>query len=211
MDRATAAQTGVALALALAPLVLLLLDVSAGRLTANPIQEVEQQTGKAAFLLLLLGLAVTPALLLARRLRLVPVAWSPRAASPFRRVLGWGALAWAVVHFLVFVGLDYAFSPSLLWSAIAEKRFALVGLAALLLLVARAVLPLARRGAGGPRPGAAEALLVPVAAALAGLHYLWAVKVITTKELGYALVTGFLLAAWAYLRLVGGTRSRPTP
>jgi DMSO/TMAO reductase YedYZ heme-binding membrane subunit len=46
----------------------------------------------------------------------------------------------------------------------------------------------------------AVAVLTPVAAALAALHYLWAVKTITAKETGYALVTAVLLGMWLVLR-----------
>jgi sulfoxide reductase heme-binding subunit YedZ len=189
------------LALALIPLFLLLADVRADRLTANPVQELEQQTGKAAYLLLLLSLAVTPAMRLLQALRLLPGTVGREALGPLRRLLGWAALSWAVAHFLVFLGLDYGFDPRLLWGAIAEKRFALVGLAALLLLLLRAFLPRWRRrrerGVRQARPHWAVRVATPLAAALVALHYLWAVKTVTGKEVAYAVATALLLGAWA--------------
>lgn len=197
-----------AVAVVAAPLALFLLDVSSNRLTANPVQEIEQQTGKAAYLLVLLSLAVTPLVRGAQLARLLPASWSARTLSRFRRIVGWGALGWALVHFGVFVGLDYGFSLGLIWSGVADKRFALVGLAALLPLLLRGLVPLARLG-GDLRASLAWAALVPAAAALATLHYLWAVKVVTTKELTYALVTAALLATWAFLRISTRGGSRP--
>jgi methionine sulfoxide reductase heme-binding subunit len=207
------ALTAAGLAIALVPLLLLGMDVVAGRLGANPVQEIQQQTGKAAYVLLLLSLAVTPAV---RLLRVVGafraagafgVGWGPAAFAPLRRVLGWGALIWALGHLLVFIGLDYGFAATLVWGAVADKRFALVGMAALALLAVRAgagwrASGTGRAGSTGPG-GLALSALAPLAAALATLHYLWAVKVITGKEIAYALVAVLLLVAWAAGRLAG--------
>jgi len=194
-----------------APLALLLLDVRAGRLTANPIQELEQQTGKAAYLLLLGSLAVGPLTRSAGRMwawarRRQPPASGPPAGAPERSrlgpaaVLGWGAFAWAAAHLLIFVGLDYGFDPALIWGAVADKRFALVGLGGLVLLLVRGLPARRRRGpagaATGPTPGRRArvvGLLTPLAAVLVTLHYLWAVKVITSKELAYAALTVLVL------------------
>jgi methionine sulfoxide reductase heme-binding subunit len=192
------------LAIALVPLVLLGLDILAGRLTANPVQEIEQQTGKAAYVLLLLSLAVTPGARLLGVTGLLGAegllgAGGPAGFAPLRRVLGWSALVWALVHLLVFIGLDYGFDGALIWGAVADKRFALVGMAALALLVLRAAAGW-RAGSAGLGDLAISAL-PPLAAALATLHYLWAVKVITGKEIAYALVTVLLLATWAVGRL----------
>ncbi len=202
----SAIQLVLALTLALAPLVLLLLNAAGDRLTANPIQELERQTGKAAYLLLLLSLGVTPVARVLRLARLTPRGWGPERLSPLRRVLGWAVLGWAGVHVLVFVGLDYAFDPSLLWDAVAEKRFALVGLAALVLLLARGVLPLAlgrRDGGVGGGTGLRSLLawLTPAAAVLVTIHYWWSVKAITTTEIGYALLTALVLGSWLLARV----------
>lgn len=193
------AQVLIGLVVALVPLFLLAADVAADRLTANPVQEIEQQTGKAAYLLLLLSLAVTPLVRLLQAVRLLGPSWGADAFAPLRRVLGWAALIWALGHFLVFVGLDYAFDPGLIWGAVADKRFALVGLSALLLLVGRAVLQEVRFGRSGAVLLGVSSL-TPLAAALVTLHYLWAVKVITAKEIAYGLVTAVILAVWAGLR-----------
>ncbi len=56
-----------------------------------------------------------------------------------RRALGLYAFFYASLHFLIFVGVDYGFDPELLKEAIFEKRFALVGFSAFLILLPLAI------------------------------------------------------------------------
>lgn len=187
---------------ALLPLAVLLVQAANNDLTANPIQFITLRTGKTALVLLVLSLAVTPAITLS--------GWYP--IKPLRRIFGLYAFMYATLHFLTFVGLDYAFDPFLLREAIFEKRYALVGLAAFLLLIPLAITStrgwirrLGRRWVHLHR-------LVYVAALLAVVHYAWSVKADVRVPLVFgAMIVGLLLlrlpAVTARLRELRRSRS----
>ncbi len=169
---------------ALLPLAVLLLQAATNDLTANPIQFLTLRTGKTALVLLVLSLTVTPATVL--------FGW--HQIKPLRRIFGLYAFLYAALHFLIFVGLDYAFDPVLLREAIFEKRYALVGFAAFLLLIPLAVTStrgwikrLGRRWVQLHR-------LVYVAALLVVVHYVWLVKSDVRIPLAFgAVVVGLLV------------------
>ncbi len=168
---------------ALLPLAVLLVQAATNDLTVNPIQFITLRTGKTALVLLILSLAVTPAIMLFR--------WYP--VKPLRRIFGLYAFMYAALHFLIFVGLDYAFDPLLLREAIFEKRYALVGFAAFVLLIPLAVTStrgwikrLGRRWVQLHR-------LVYLAALLVIVHYVWLVKSDTRAPLAFGAVVALLL------------------
>lgn len=111
------------------PLLILAFDAFTGRLTVNPIQAAEQRTGDIAITLLILSLACTPLNTLLR--------WP--AVLKVRRPLGLYAYLYAFLHFLLFIGPDYGFDAPLLFQALKEKPFILVGLAGFILLSALAL------------------------------------------------------------------------
>jgi sulfoxide reductase heme-binding subunit YedZ len=151
---------------ALLPLGVLICSFLTGNLTANPIQEASQRTGDVALVMLLLSLACSPE---ASILGL-------KEALEYRRTLGLYAFFYAALHFLIFAGLDYAFRLDLIWDALLEKRFILVGFAAGLLLMLLALSSfrwwVKRMGKNWKNLHR----LVYLAAGLVVLHYLWAVK-----------------------------------
>ena len=111
------------------PLAIAVWGFQSGRLGADPVQAVILQTGKTALVLLVLSLACTPVNMVVRS-SLVP---------RLRRWLGLYAVFYASIHLLSSVGLDYEFNFELIRADLGDKRFALVGLAALLTLVPLAV------------------------------------------------------------------------
>jgi len=113
----------------LVPLAVLIWDYFQNRLTVNPIQAMTFRTGKTALVLLMLSLACTP----------VNTLLGFKSALKVRRALGLYAFMYAALHFSIFVGLDYGFDPVLLQEAIFEKRYALVGLAAGLIMLPLAI------------------------------------------------------------------------
>jgi len=114
---------------ALFPLALLIWDVTQGNLSVNPIQDITFRTGKTALVLLVLSLAATP----------VNTIFGFRQAIKVRRALGLYAFLYAGIHFLIFIGLDYGFNLRLVWFELVEKRYVLVGTAALLILIPLAI------------------------------------------------------------------------
>jgi sulfoxide reductase heme-binding subunit YedZ len=165
---------------ALIPLAWLLFDAATGGLSVNPIQEIEQRTGKYALILLTASLWCSPVQIL--------TGWAP--VVRWRRPLGLYAFGYAALHFLTFVGLDYAFNLRFLWTDIAGKRYIFVGLAALLILV-----PLALTSTVGwqRRLGKTWRRLhrwVYLAGALVVIHYVWAVKSDIREPLLWGAVIG---------------------
>jgi len=187
---------------ALAPLAILIYVVAADRLTANPIEDVTRRLGRDALLMLTLSLAVTPLVWVLRRLasdRRRPVARAGHglgsALQPLRRTFGLYAFFYASLHLFVFAVIDFGLDPTLLVDAVLKKRYALVGLAAILILTALAIT--STRGWRRRLGMAWRKLhrLVYVAAGLVVLHNLWAAKALTTGRLAWAaLIAGLLLA-----------------
>lgn len=170
---------------ALIPLVWLAFDAATGRLSVNPIQDIEQRTGKYALILLTLSLWCTPANIL--------TGWAQ--ATKWRRPLGLYAFGYALLHFATFIGLDYAFNLRFLWADVAGKRYIFVGLSALLILI-----PLAVTSTRGwqRRLGQTWRKLhrwVYLAGGLVVVHYVWAVKSDIRQPLlwGAVIGVGFLI------------------
>lgn len=190
LPRFTKFQTAVHIA-ALLPLLLLVVNWTQDNLTFNPIQALELRTGKYALVLLILSLACTP----------IFTMFGFRQALKVRRPLGLYAFFYASVHFLIFVGLDYQFDLFLLKEAIFEKRYALVGFAAGVILLALAVT--STRG-WMKRLGQTWTKLhkfVYLAGILVIVHYVWLVKSdIRTPLLYGALVLMLLILRIPFVR-----------
>ena len=168
---------------ALTPLALLAWDYWGGRMSVNPIQDITLRTGKAALVLLVLSLACTP----------INSVFGYRPVLRVRRALGLYAFMYVGLHLFIFVGLDYGFDLLLFREAILEKRYALVGFAAFLIL-----LPLALTSTKGwmRRLGKLWKRLhraVYVAALLAVLHFVWLVKSDIREPLLFGAVVLVLL------------------
>jgi sulfoxide reductase heme-binding subunit YedZ len=97
------------------------------------------------------------------------------------------------LHFLIFIGLDYGFDWGLLYEAIFEKRYALVGFAAFLILLPLAVTStqswMRRLGKNWKRLHR----WVYLAGILAVIHYVWLVKSDIREPLLYGAAVGLLL------------------
>lgn len=193
MRRVTVPQA-VVHAAALIPMAWLLFAAVTGGLTVNPVQDIEQRTGKTALILLVLSLSCTPLSIITGWVQ--PVRW--------RRPLGLYAFGYAVVHFLTFILLDYGLNFRLLWADVAGKRYILVGLAALLILV-----PLALTSTRGWQKRLGKAWrkvhrLVYVAGGLVVVHYAWVVKSDIREPLiwGGVIGLGLLVRIGAVRRLL---------
>lgn len=166
------------------PLVILLLEWWQGTLSVDPIREFQLRTGRWAFAFLLAALAPTPLFRL--------TGWRPLLA--LRRSLGLAAFAYALVHFLNFVWIDYGFNFTWLRQDLLDKRYAIVGFVAFLLLIPAfvATFPGARR-----RLGLKWSLVrwfVYAAAVVAMVHLIWTIKVAGyTRGLSYAVILAVLL------------------
>ena len=180
---------------ALAPLGGLVARALTDTLGANPIDFVTDTLGRWTLRILLASLAMTPLRIL------TGYAWP----ITLRRPLGLFAFAYALMHFSVWVVLDFFFDWPQMAEDIVKRPYITVGMTALLLLV-----PLAATSTAGmiKRLGARTwrrlHRLVYVAAVLGVLHYLWLAKVGVNTPWIYAAVLGVLLT----IRIVDAVRRR---
>ena len=147
-------------------LVLLLIDYFTGNLTANPIQALEQRTGRHAITLLVMALACTPLNNL--------FGW--RELIKRRRALGLYAFLYATIHVIIFVDLDYGLAWSLILQTILEKPYIIVGVITFLMLIPLAFTSFSiwqkRLGKSWKKLHQLVYLIAPLAA----LHYAWGKK-----------------------------------
>lgn len=172
---------------ALIPLMLLVMDWFNNNLTVNPIQALQLRTGKYALVLLILSLACTP----------LNTVFGFRQALKVRRPLGLYAFFYASLHFLIFIGLDYQFNWDLILEATFEKRYALVGFAAGLILLSLAIT--STKG-WKKRLGKTWSRLhkfVYLAGLLVIVHYVWLVK----SDIRIPLLYGALVVILLILRI----------
>src|SRR5215213_9101901 len=106
-------------------LVRLIIDYFNHHLTANPIQALEQRTGRHAITLLVLSLACTP----------LNNIFGWRELLKRRRALGLYAFLYATIHVIIFIDLDYGLAWSLILETILQKPYILVGMLSFLMLI----------------------------------------------------------------------------
>jgi sulfoxide reductase heme-binding subunit YedZ len=147
-------------------LVFLIFDFFTGNLSANPVQEMEQRTGRHAITLLVLSLACTPLNTFFK--------WSELLKR--RRALGLYAFMYATIHVLIYVDLDYGLAWSFILRDVIEKPRLIVGFLAFLMLI-----PLAwtsfdiwkkRLGKNWKRLHQTIYVIAPIVV----LHYAWSKK-----------------------------------
>jgi sulfoxide reductase heme-binding subunit YedZ len=167
---------------ALLPFVSLAQDYVSGAFIIDPIKEITVQTGRTGLILLVLSLACTP----------IHTIFGFRQALRVRRALGLYAFFYISLHFLTFIGLDYAFDLKLLGPAIFDQRFVIVGFLAFIILTALAITSTRgwqkRLGKSWKRLHKSAYL----AGLLAVVHFLWVLKD-PREPLRYGLVLAALL------------------
>jgi sulfoxide reductase heme-binding subunit YedZ len=167
------------------PLVLMIWEYNQGTLGIDIVNAINNRTGRTAIILLVASLACTP----------LNIVFGWRQVLTLRKSLGLWAFAYAVLHLLNFVGLDYAFNLGQIFQdAILSKPYILAGLAALLVLIPLAVTStrgwMRRLGRNWKRLHR----LAYAAGVLAVLHFLWQAKAAERWEpLLYAAGLGLLL------------------
>lgn len=111
------------------PFLKIVFDLFLGNLTANPIQAIEQRTGRYALIFLLLSLACTPLASI--------LGW--KFLIPRRKALGNYGFLYALIHVVTFVGIDYGLNFYSILRDVGTKWYILIGLAAFLLLSSLAI------------------------------------------------------------------------
>ena len=148
------------------PLPILFIAYLSNNLTVNPIQAATQRTGDIAIILLLLSLTCTPLHNLTGYSSLLKL----------RRPLGLYAFAYAFLHYILFVGVDFGFNLRYQIPEFLEKRYLWASLPALLILTALAITSFkaAKRLLG--KNWKRLHRLVYLAIILVVLHLAWVVK-----------------------------------
>lgn len=169
-------------------------EMVTGAFSINPIQELEQRTGRHAITLLMLSLLCAPIHTIFK--------WSEPLKR--RRALGLYAFLYATIHVIIFVDLDYGLAWSLLFETVLQKPYIVVGMSAFLLLI-----PLAftsfdiwkkRLGKNWKRLHQLVYLIAP----LTVLHYAWSKKgdlFSLSGDIVRPLIYGLLLAVFLILRI----------
>ncbi|MFQ5478120.1 MAG: sulfite oxidase heme-binding subunit YedZ [Candidatus Binatia bacterium] len=175
------------------PFFVLIGDLFLGNLGANPIEEITHRTGLCALLSLLATLAISPLRRIARL----------RRVARYRRALGLSTFFYASLHALTYFVLDLGMDPAGIVEDLTERRFAIAGILAYLLLIPLAVTSNAAavRGLGGRRWRGLHRLVYLVAV-LVPLHYLWLSKGEQLPPYLYASAFVVLLG----LRVIQGLR-----
>jgi len=191
------------------PLAWIIFEYFSGRLSVNPIQDVEQRLGDTAAYFLIGSLACTPVYTL--------TGW--REPIKRRRALGLYCFMYVCLHVFTFLGVDYGFNLPLIEGIVLQKPYAFVGLATFTLLLPLAITSfrwwqklLGRKWTNLHR-------IVYLAAVLDILHYAWAKKgnlFTLSGDILRPLILGVLLLFLLALRLppvrrwVSGTRYKLT-
>jgi len=175
-------------------IVFLLFNFFTGNLSANPIQDLEQRTGRHALVLLVLSLMCTPVNTIFK--------WSEPLKR--RRALGLYTFMYAVIHVIIFADLDYGLAWSLLVKEVIVKPRLVVGLLAFLLLIPLAITSFdiwkKRLGKNWKRLHQLVYLIGP----LVVLHYVWSKKgnILSLQgEVVKPLIFGLLIAIFLIFRI----------
>ncbi|MBL8063450.1 MAG: sulfoxide reductase heme-binding subunit YedZ [Anaerolineales bacterium] len=175
-------------------LVWIIVELFTGTFSINPIQELEQRTGRHAITLLVLSLACTPLNVIIKFPELLKR----------RRTLGLYALMYATVHVLIFINLDYGLAWSLIARTIFDKPYIIVGALSFLLLIPLGVTSFdiwkVRLGKNWKRLHRVVYIIAP----LAVLHYIWSKKgdILTLSgDIVRPAIYGLILAIFLAIRI----------
>jgi sulfoxide reductase heme-binding subunit YedZ len=176
------------------------------RLGADPIRQMQIETGLWALRFLAATLTITPL----RRL----TGWNKLAK--YRRMLGLFTFFYATLHLAWWVGVDWFFDFPAMWEEIVKHKYIFIGMATFLTMAPLAITSTKGwvRRLGGAR-WARLHRLVYLCAIGGTVHYLWAVKKDTFYPLVYftvfALLLGYRAFVWWGGRRQAVVRPRPNP
>jgi methionine sulfoxide reductase heme-binding subunit len=169
-------------------------ELLTGSFSINPIQELEQRTGRHAITLLILSLLCTPLHSIFK--------WSEPLKR--RRTLGLYAFLYATIHVIIFVDLDYGLAWSQIAQTVFQKPYIIVGVISFLLLIPLAVTSFdiwkIRLGKNWKRLHRLVYLIAP----LAILHYIWSKKgdiLQLSGDIVRPVIYGLILALFLIVRI----------
>jgi sulfoxide reductase heme-binding subunit YedZ len=177
----------------LVPLYLLIYWLQTEQLSANPLDDITDQTGTWALNFLMLTLSITPM----RRI----TGWN--FVVRFRRMFGLYAFFYALLHFITYIWFVQFFNVQAILEDIPKRPFITVGFTALVLLMPLALTSTKKwiLRLGGKRWQMLHRL-VYVSAVAGVIHFLWLVKRDTHEPVLYGIVLAGLLGfrAWTVVQ-----------
>ncbi|CAG0970929.1 Protein-methionine-sulfoxide reductase heme-binding subunit MsrQ [Anaerolineales bacterium] len=172
----------------------LIFDFATGNLSPNPIQDLEQRTGRHALTLLVLSLLCTPLNTLFK--------WKEPLKR--RRTLGLYAFMYAVIHVIIFADLDFGLAWSGLMREVIQKPRLVVGTIAFILLIPLAITSFDVWKKRLKKNWKRLHQVVYFIAPLVVLHYLWSKKgdaLSLQGEVLKPLTYGLVVAVFLILRI----------
>ena len=155
-----------------------------GNLSANPIQDITQQTGMWTLRLIVITLCVTP-------LRAM-TGWNE--VVRYRRMLGLFAFFYGFLHFLAYVSLDQFFALTDIAQDVYKPPFIATGFSSFVLMIPLAITSTKKWVSRlGGRKWQLLHRLTYVSAIAGAAHYLWLVKADTARPMAYAFLLSILL------------------
>jgi sulfoxide reductase heme-binding subunit YedZ len=175
-------------------IILLIFDFAMGNVSPNPIQDLEQRTGRHALVLLVLSLLCTPLNTIFK--------WSEPLKR--RRALGLYAFMYATIHVIIFADLDFGLAWSTLVQEVVTKPRLVVGTLAFLLLIPLAVTSFDIWKKRLKKNWKRLHQVVYFIAPLVVLHYLWSKKgdILSLQgEILKPLIYGLVIAIFLIVRI----------
>lgn len=170
------------------PFIYLLQSLLTGQLGPNPIDALTDQTGTLAIRMLLISLSLTP------------LRWILKNTWPvrLRRMLGLFAFFYAMLHVIVYFGLDQQLDLWAIGEDLAERPYILAGTVAFLILIPLALTSTQKMARRLGKRWLSLHRWVYIASAAAVVHYVWLAKGDLIEPLVYL---GMLLLLFSF-RLV---------
>ncbi|MCI0707679.1 MAG: sulfoxide reductase heme-binding subunit YedZ [Ignavibacteriae bacterium] len=170
--------------LALVPLGLLVYGVLTDTLSANPLDDITDETGTWTLRFIVITLSITPL----RRI----TKWNQ--LLQLRRMFGLYAFFYGSLHFFTYLYFDKFFEWGEILADIPKRPFILIGFTAYSLMIPLAATSTDRitKWIGGKRWQLLHRL-VYVTGICGVIHYLWLVKADTQRPLTYGAIIGVLL------------------
>ena len=170
--------------LCLVPLTLLFHGALTGGLSANPIDDITDTTGRWTLRFLLITLSVRPLRQLTGWAKLIR----------FRRMLGLFAFFHGILHFTTYVWLDQFFDLAEILKDIPKRPFITAGFTAFVSMIPLALTSTKKWiGRMGGKRWQLLHRLIYLSATAGVVHYLWIVKADTLRPLTYGAVLSVLL------------------
>lgn len=178
--------------LCLLPFGLLIWNALHDQLSANPIDDITDETGTWALRFIVITLSITPL----RRI----TGWAP--LQLLRRMLGLYAFFYGLLHFTTYIYLDQFFAWGDIAADVAKRPFILIGFISFVLMIPLAATSTDRitKWMGGKRWNLLHRAIYLTA--IGGvIHYLWLVKADTRRPLTYGAIVAVLLGyrLWVFL------------